>query len=455
MAGHTTESRQRNTTAKVERVSLSRVLDVPLPREFKKATGAIHIAPKTRITLLQRKIFNVLLASAVSTRKDLDQQTFSVSLHQLMEEVEFDSNNTAHIKEALKQLNVLQVQWEVINELGKDEWGVATMIAEAKIVDGRIWYSFAPRTKDMLLNPEVYARISLEMQRQFHGQYAYALYENCVRFVDVRKTTLLPVVTWRNLLGASSDYYDEFKNFSRKILKPAMEEVNTVSDITIKALYVYEGRAVTNLQFEVERKSQRPLILGGVAIDSRLEKKLRELGCTDEDISVISATYEAEFIWSTIAQFEEVATKGGAVSKPASYLKTMLKNNKKPAKKAIAKKAAEEPAAPAPAPVAKSSKKDKKGMGMEELQIEFNAHRRERAKALYDEMDKDEQQALQRLFAESDNMPAQVKESYRKSGLRSKLVSTAFNAFLQEQLLTSPEDSDILHFAVANGLVGK
>ena len=439
----------------MERVSLSSASDIKLPTEFKKATGAIHIAPKSRITFVQRKAFNILLANAINTNNQLDDAVYSISVSYLLKELNSGTNNTAHIKAALRDLNVLQVQWESIDKNGKEKWGVATMVSEAEIVDGRIFYSFASKTKQMLLDPDFYTRISLEIQKQFQGQYAYALYENCLRFVGVGKTSLLTVAEWRDLLNALGDYYAVFKNFSRKVLKAAIAEVNEVSDITVTPMYVYEGKSVTHIQFKVERKPSALSSIDGeskpVNVDPLLIKKLTELGLAENAVTEMVTTYDEPFLWSSLARLDETIAAGRTkiTSKPA-FFRTMVKNNwqRDSARKAAGK--AKKPLAPAdPAPSATSKPVDRKA-----LENAFNAHRRERARSLYDELHPDEQETYKLKFANS-KLPVQTLNSYQKSGLKTKLVSAAFDEFLQHELLKAAEDKDLLEFALANGFLQK
>jgi hypothetical protein len=452
------EEKPKAERAGVERISLSRVNDVRLPVEFKKATAAIHIAPKSRITLVQRKAFNVLLANALNAHESLDQTSYSISLPYLMKELNFDSNNTSHIKAALRHLNVLQVQWEAIDNQGREKWGVATMIAEAEIVGNRVFYSFAPRTKKMLLDPEFYGRINLEIQKQFSSQYAFALYENCIRFIDVGKTSIWTVAEWRDLLNALGDYYNEFKNFSRKVLKPAIEEVNEVSDINISAVFVYEGKAVTHLQFAVERKRQSQLILDVPAPrDARLEKKLSEIGFKEADVVDLVNTYEAEYLWSSLSQLEDVVASGAKpIKSKSAYLRTMLKNNKKASSdKAKDKATAEGRAKKAPIENEASTgkHKNKDNPALEELRENFNIHRRNRAQEIYNSLHADEQQTLQLSFEKESDQPTQILSSFKKSGFKSKLVSSAFDTYIQEKLLKDAMDMDMLQFAIAKGLL--
>ncbi len=80
------------------------------------------------------------------------------------------------------------------------------------------------------------------------GKYASSLYENCVRYRPNKGfpglTTMWDIDIVRKLLGATTDYYKEFKVLNRKILKPAIAEINEHSDILIEMELERAGRKV-------------------------------------------------------------------------------------------------------------------------------------------------------------------------------------------------------------------
>ena len=87
---------------------------------------------------------------------------------------------------------------------------------------------------EKLHDPKVFALINLSIQRQFTGGYVLALYENCFRFVKTKSTGWWEMETFRRLMGVEdSEYYQSYKHLNAKIIKPAVAEVNKVSDIVI------------------------------------------------------------------------------------------------------------------------------------------------------------------------------------------------------------------------------
>ena len=126
-------------------------------QEVVKHSAAIQI--QNNITLLQRRAWNVLLANAYDELPT--QETHQVKVAELMEKLEFSSKNDEYLKGALKALVGYKVEWNVLDKDNKWEWGVTTLLAEARIKDGVCTYAYGPMLRERLHNPNIYARISL------------------------------------------------------------------------------------------------------------------------------------------------------------------------------------------------------------------------------------------------------------------------------------------------------
>ena len=106
--------------------------------EVIKASPAIQI--QSKISLLQRRAWNVLLANAYNELPDKDIHT--VSMVELAAKLGFDSKNEEYLKEMLRSLRSCEVEWNLLNKDNKQEWGIAGLLAEARIVDGICFYQF-------------------------------------------------------------------------------------------------------------------------------------------------------------------------------------------------------------------------------------------------------------------------------------------------------------------------
>ena len=106
-----------------------------------KASPAIQVQGK--MTHLQRRAWNILLANAYNELPDKD--IHSVSIVELAAKLGFDSKNDEYLKETLEALVDFTVKWECFwAKIKKEVWGVAALLASAEIKDGICTYGFAP-----------------------------------------------------------------------------------------------------------------------------------------------------------------------------------------------------------------------------------------------------------------------------------------------------------------------
>jgi hypothetical protein len=220
--------------------------------EVRKHVAAIHVTGE--LSLLERKLVNVLLLNAFDDL--LDKRVHSISAPVLREMLGFDSKNTSALREALNRIMTTRVDFDLLNEGGTTNFETSTLVARAGIVDGVCRYEYSQYLSEKLANPEIYALININVQRRFSGGYALALFENCLRFKRVGSTGWISVDTWRRLLGADAAIYDEFKNFNAQVIKPAVREVNQVSNIILTPELQRLSRRVVAIRFLIEENPQ-------------------------------------------------------------------------------------------------------------------------------------------------------------------------------------------------------
>ena len=227
--------------------------------EVIKASPAIQI--QSKITLLQRRAWNVLLANAYNELPDKDIHTVSVS--ELAAKLGFDSGNHNYLKEVLESLGDCKVEWNLLNKDNEKEWGFAVLLASADIKDGICTYGFAPHLRLKLYNPRMYTKLNLSMQNQFRSQYALVLWEICFDYYDTKReqgeTPFIPLEVFRELMGVESNEYALFKAFNRKVIKVAIEEINNLTEYHVEVEYKRITRKVAELKFRIEKVKQVPI----------------------------------------------------------------------------------------------------------------------------------------------------------------------------------------------------
>ncbi|MFT7046590.1 MAG: hypothetical protein ACJAYH_001867, partial [Celeribacter sp.] len=196
----------------------------------KKNVAAIHVSGK--LTLLQRKLSNVLLLNAYDTL--MSQQVHQIDARTLCMMIGYNSNDMDTLKQSLRGLAETVAEWDMLDEEGRQEWGVSSLLSYAKLKGGVCEYAYSPALAQKLDDPKVFALINLNIQRRFTSGHALALYENCYRFVRTGSTGWWSLDLFRRLMGVSeSSYYEVYKHLNAKIIKPAVAEVNKTSNIVV------------------------------------------------------------------------------------------------------------------------------------------------------------------------------------------------------------------------------
>jgi hypothetical protein len=259
-------------------------------KEVIKHSAAIHIG--SNITLLQRRAWNVLLAHAYD---DLPaEEEYRIRVNYLMQTLEFDSKNEDYLKEALKALTTCGVEWNVLDKDAEEEWGVTTLLAQAKIQRGICTYAYSPELRRRLHNPRIYTRISLSMQNKFESKHAQALWEVCVDYLgtgrDYGETPFIPLEKYRQLMGVSEEKYPRFKDLNLYVIKASVNEIDRVTDFRVTVEYQRESRKVVAVKFKVRRvlllpeaNSRQGALFHDLEDMPVMVKELKDIGLSPKD----------------------------------------------------------------------------------------------------------------------------------------------------------------------------
>jgi hypothetical protein len=224
-------------------------------KEVIKHSSAVQIT--NSITLLQRRAWNILLARAYDELSNSDR--YQIRVRDLVEMLDYHSNDDAYLKEALEKLTTTAVRWNILRK-DKSEWGVFPLLAGAVIKQGVLTYAFSPFLVERLRNPRMYARISLSLQNKFQSKHALALYELCLDYFDFERsygeTPLISVNEFRELMGVDADEYPVFARLNEKVIKKAVNEINDLSDLCVTVRYERFQRKIDAIKFCINRKTE-------------------------------------------------------------------------------------------------------------------------------------------------------------------------------------------------------
>ena len=227
--------------------------------EVIKASPAIQI--QSKISLLQRRAWNVLLANAYNELPTAD--IHRVSVVELSAKLGYNSNDLDYLKATLEALGSCQVKWNLLNKDKKEKWGFAHLLASAEIENGICTYAFAPHLRRQLHNPRIYAKLNLRLQNRFRSQYALVLWEVCFDYFDTDRgqgeTPFVPLETFKELIGLEADEYPVFGFLNRDVIKPAIKEINGLTDYFVEVEQKRIGRRIGELKFRITKVKQLPV----------------------------------------------------------------------------------------------------------------------------------------------------------------------------------------------------
>ena len=227
--------------------------------EVIKASPAIQI--QSKISLLQRRAWNVLLANAYNELPD--KEIHSVSVVELAAKLGFGDGNQEYLKEMLRSLRSCEVEWNLLNKDNKQVWGIAGLLASVEIEEGICSYEFPKPLRLKLHNPRVYAKLNLRLQNRFRSRYALVLWEVCFDYFDTDRdqgeTPFIPLEVFKGLMGLEKDEYPIFKELNRNVIKPAIKEINDLTDYHVEIEQKRLGRRIGELKFRITKVKQIPI----------------------------------------------------------------------------------------------------------------------------------------------------------------------------------------------------
>ena len=175
----------------------------------------------------------------------------------------FGDGNQEYLKEVLRSLRSCEVEWNLLNKNNKEVWGVASLLASAEIENGICTYGFAPHLRRQLYNPRIYAKLNLRLQNRFTSRYALVLWEVCFDYFDTDRdqgeTPFMPLETYRELMGLQTDDYTTFKSLNQWVIKPAIKEINDLTNYHVEVEQKRLGRRIGELKFRIRKVKQFPV----------------------------------------------------------------------------------------------------------------------------------------------------------------------------------------------------
>lgn len=250
------------------------------------------IEPKTRkLTLLSRKLWMFLVSYSLSVEGTVTSVgiLWRVQMSTLQKDIQFDSNDTAHLKESIRQCQKTLVEWAASvrdKETGETRTWTSTQLLGSVdfVVDqhGRkcLEWNFPPALLRQMLAHKHWFESSLQIANMLSRHSSLALFQLVSRF-KTSPSGLTERRPWREWIpvltgesaeaaemiarlrdakkGGSADAnaakgakYKEWRYFNRDVIAPAVTELNQVlDDVWVEAVPIKVAGKIESLQFKV------------------------------------------------------------------------------------------------------------------------------------------------------------------------------------------------------------
>jgi len=226
------------------------------PDKSKKPTKALTVKKPNqtisitngKITATQRKAFNVLLFhTAQQLNQGATKNKFSIPIHKIKKLAGIKTTDDRHFKDQLTGL--MRIYVENIKE--NNDWEMFVLVSDIKKVGDVMVYSLSQTMLEALIDHNYYTTLNLLTIKTLTSKYAIILYELAIRYskVEIPKFT---IDEFKNLMGAIQ--YRDFFDLKKRVIEPAVAEINTRTDIVLFYQPIGDGRKIIEIKFTVQMK---------------------------------------------------------------------------------------------------------------------------------------------------------------------------------------------------------
>lgn len=309
---------------------------------FRKAVSAIHAVPikaEHNHTLNTRRLLDsVILCVQLDFRKRGREQVerilaerispiFEVRTSELMKIAGISGKNYNRVYEDLEHLFQMVLKWNVVGEDSGILWDMKAHFLSSFGVGkgprlGYVRFSLDPSVLEIVMEPRMWATLSLSAIKELKTPASYALFQNVFRYANTQNkvSAALPTETWIELLVGTSKYIDvdaetgktvtNYHDFKRRCLLDAIERVNNAQALgyTIELKEIRSGTKIAKLQFKLIPKQQASLGLP-LAWPEKIITTLQMIGFSEQEISDLSQAHSFEEVADALIRMQKSEAK--------------------------------------------------------------------------------------------------------------------------------------------------
>ena len=336
----------------------------------------------------------------------------------------------------------IKASWDVLNTNGEEAWASCVLLPFVSCDEDFVTYAFVNHIEPMLFESAIYSKLDLVIQRNLKLDASRKLYDwiNRYRTNPGQLINKSKWVFWRKILNASSNddsYTKEYKVFKRDKLKPALKEINEISDILVEMIEDKEGtRSIQSLQFRVQEKpkfaseSEEKDSIHGASID--LEMELAKLTISSYYKKKIIDKYPVPIIIANIDYtVKRILSRQETIKNQGAYLLSACESNY---------------AGASLKPVQTDSKKKSNEAQTAEIMDAIHKERKINAENMFAEMDaQDREESIQLFNSEQLNQEMCIPKDISK---RKNMHLIPFYVWLANHTWGEPTPMEIVEFTL-------
>ena len=211
--------------------------------------------------LVEQRLILLAIIEARETGKGIDTETFlEIHAQHYADRFHVDVKNTyAMLSDAVMTLFNRQVTYMTVDEKrNKPEKRVIRWVSGISYVEGAgiVKLRFAPEIVPLITRLEQNFTSYELMQVANLNLYATRLYELLVSWRSTGKTPTIEINDFRSRIGLVDNEYKAMCDFKKRVLDPAIKQINEHTDITVKVEQHKTGRSITGFSFKFKQKQQ-------------------------------------------------------------------------------------------------------------------------------------------------------------------------------------------------------
>lgn len=219
---------------------------------IKKHSALVQTNAKD-LTLIQRKALNYFI---YILQKQGCKDFYEIPLQEIKEIICDSKTQNKYIKEQLKKLPEVTIEYNCLNKDKQIEWGIICIIPSVRINfgTGMVKFEISNAFKEVIMKPYMYVPLNIIMLTFLKCKYSLVLYEFLRDYLTAERVPLLTIEELKKLLGIDVMGYRKFKDFKRDVLDKTVNEINEITDIDCSyELKNVVGRRYTHIQFSVTK----------------------------------------------------------------------------------------------------------------------------------------------------------------------------------------------------------